>query len=123
MGKTASSMRTDRLWEGAMSFGSLPAGAREDPQRGRTSCDVRIQHPGPKETSFPKKSPLAVTTKGQQGGTEFPSHTQGYDKGPLLICKENLLSTPLEGGVIHRVLQELRDFALRAAPPHVGVLG
>jgi hypothetical protein len=48
MGKTASSMRTNRLWEGAISFGFLPAGAREDSQRGRTSCDVRIQHPGPK---------------------------------------------------------------------------
>ena len=31
-----------RFWEGAISFDFLTAGAREDPQRSRTSCDVRI---------------------------------------------------------------------------------
>jgi hypothetical protein len=39
-------------------------------------------------------------------------------KAPLSHVKKNL-----RGGVIHRVLRELRDFVLRAAPPRVRALG
>jgi len=82
-------MRTNRLWEGALSYGSLPAGTREDPQRGRTSCDVRIHIQDQRKHPFQRSHPWPQTTKEQQGGTEFPSHTQEYDKGPFLTCKVN----------------------------------
>jgi len=82
MGKTTSSIRTNLLWEGAISFGYLPAVASEDP-KGAEQVASENSHPGPKETSFLEKSPLALTTKGATGGNGISLSSPKWDnKGP-----------------------------------------
>ena len=55
------------------SIGFLPVEGWEDPQRGRTSGDVRIHIHDQRKHPFQRGPPWPSTTKRQQEGAEFTS--------------------------------------------------
>lgn len=55
---------------------------------GSNKLRVRIRTQDQREHPFSRRHPWPMTAEGQQEEAELPSHTQEYDKGPCLTCKE-----------------------------------
>lgn len=127
MDKTASSMRTNPSLGGCNILWLPTRGSQGGSPEGPNKLRCKNSASRTKGNILSKAVTLGhKPPKGSKEKPNFPLIPKSMIKAPASHVKKFFYSILFKGGVIHPAeagLQELRDFALRAAPPHVRPLG